>query len=533
MNLLFMKKPTFLSTSVFIITTSLALTSLAAENLAQETEKLLNEYNANPSAFMNKIPVKTAEFGQEVNSKNQFSNTKDFVSLKDKIRSKITSSEKQGRAQINNNNDNPASLVDNKDSMVTNLLTMDEKYKSAKLEVQPWSDTYWPLYSGNIAWRYGDSSFPNGSESEWLKVTEFYNKLIAVDLFSSDASKYDSLSPAEKYDLLVGDTNKSLTASALRSGQEIFNAYGKVEEWMGICHGWAPAAYNMPRPEKLITVTAADGKTRINFYPSDLKGLGSYLWANAKYRSKFIGGRCNEKEPKMDKRTNRVTDQDCFDTNPGTWHTVIVNQLAIAKRSFVFDATYDYEVWNQPVLSYEYTYFNPKTKKQTNDIKKATVKKGSVDSIRFKKFRSENVDSVVGVSMNVSYMIENSPSQRKEDSPRYDYITSVTYLYDLELDKDQNIIGGEWYENAHPDFIWTPEANFPEDTKENEGKPKYTKLKTRYDQRLDSQGATKWNPEANEALPKEWVVQAKAASSEAGLPLANIVDALVEYANKK
>ena len=28
------------------------------------------------------------------------------------------------------------------------------------------------------------------------------------------------------------------------------------------------------------------------------------------------------------------------------------------------------------------------------------------------------------------------------------------YLYTLELDSTGKIIGGEWHQNAHPDFLW-------------------------------------------------------------------------------
>ena len=35
----------------------------------------------------------------------------------------------------------------------------------------------------------------------------------------------------------------------------------------------------------------------------------------------------------------------------------------------------------------------------------------------------------------------------------------MTYHYDLEIDKDGNVIGGEWYQRAHPDMIWKPKEN--------------------------------------------------------------------------
>ena len=61
--------------------------------------------------------------------------------------------------------------------------------------------------------------------------------------------------------------------------------------------------------------------------------------------------------------------------------------------------------------------------------------------------------------MQVKYIAETEPTAREFDNEGYDYITTVTYRYDLELDNDLNIVGGEWYTNAHPDFLWTPAHN--------------------------------------------------------------------------
>ncbi|MES3037674.1 MAG: hypothetical protein V4736_07175, partial [Bdellovibrionota bacterium] len=36
-----------------------------------------------------------------------------------------------------------------------------------------------------------------------------------------------------------------------------------------------------------------------------------------------------------------------------------------------------------------------------------------------------------------------------------DSLKAVTYSYDLELDNAGNIIGGEWYTNKHPDFLYS------------------------------------------------------------------------------
>ena len=86
----------------------------------------------------------------------------------------------------------------------------------------------------------------------------------------------------------------------------------------------------------------------------------------------FIGGRCNvsenpenddDEKVKIDEETGRVLDPKCFDTNPGTWHTVITNKIGRYNESFIMDATFDAEVWNQPVYSYDVQYYHPRTEK--------------------------------------------------------------------------------------------------------------------------------------------------------------------------
>jgi hypothetical protein len=45
-------------------------------------------------------------------------------------------------------------------------------------------------------------------------------------------------------------------------------------------------------------------------------------------------------------------DGTCIDTNPGTLHLLLANLIGIERKSFVFDRTFDDEVWNQPLRGY-------------------------------------------------------------------------------------------------------------------------------------------------------------------------------------
>ena len=72
-----------------------------------------------------------------------------------------------------------------------------------------WSDDYWAKYAGGLAYRYAEPGFwldVNKLKPNDWKVPGFHvlRDRPAADLIRE--GKTDSLSPAEKYDLLVGDT---------------------------------------------------------------------------------------------------------------------------------------------------------------------------------------------------------------------------------------------------------------------------------------------------------------------------------------
>jgi hypothetical protein len=399
----------------------------------------------------------------------------------------------------------------------THLSVMDHKYKTGKVSTAPWSSDYWPTYQGSIARRYADPKFP---ESDKWSTTNTY---ILANLFipgASPTASVDNLSPAEKYDFLMGDKNYTLTKSVLADGSD------GMPTWEGICHGWAPAAFMEDRPKNTITVLAADDKTHIKFYPSDIKAILSQLWARTSFKTNFIGGRCNIKNPPTDPVSGRIIAQECFDTNPGTWHLAVVNQIGIKKKSFVFDATYDAEVWNQPAYSYEYTYFNPKTNQPTDNLKDATT---ALNDPAFKDIfhayrNNPKAVSVVGISMKFVYVAETNPEGPDEngklpkDKAELDRHVAVNYLYDVELDQDGNIVGGEWYHVQHPDFLWAPAGDSDE-------------IQSIGDDFLKSiKDHSHWINRGHSPVPKNWQ-EAAAQSSQKQQPLAKVVRELDDKAS--
>ncbi len=398
--------------------------------------------------------------------------------------------------------DQAANLLD--ELKYDSLADMDSaKLTSAKLTVHPWSDSYWPIYLGELANRYADPHYP--ASNNWDE-----NKNYILEHMGKDGMQ--NYSAAEKYDLLLGDENFSLTKAMVNDGEQSKGADGKVETWMGICHGWSPASFMLDRPRKMVSVKSVNN-TELLFYPSDIKGLASLLWANANVSTRFIGGRCEEKNPRRD-HYGRPINIDCLDNNPATWHLAVVNQIGYAKRSFVIDATYDYEVWNQPVLGYEYSYFDIRSKKPVSNLPAALIDVEKYPNDKFKKLRAPGTKFLVGVSMKLTYVSETQPNTHSEDSDTNDANTTVNYQYDLELNAAGKIIGGEWYSEGHPDFLWQPVSG--------------SEARSAGDEQLDNSGDTsEWKN--GEALPASWKT-AGAKASTYRQPLVRIVKGLIQAA---
>ncbi len=439
-------------------------------------------------------------------------------------------------------NDRIEQLTDVTQSNIVRKL--NKMVSSARLQESPWSDDYWPIYKGQTAWRWADPQTPASGEFDDYVESVFPGtsstlRTMAADKMMLDmvlssrvrASSIETLSPAEKYDLLVGDESRTLTRSQYQPGMSYFKESGKVETWMGLCHGWAAAAYMSQRPKNAIkvkTTTARGEVIEIPFYPSDIKALTTLLWATAAPDARFIGGRCNTKNPSRDSR-GRTTDPGCFDTNPGTWHLAVVNQISKAKRSFILDATYDYEVWNHPVYAYEYTLFNPETGAETQSIESAKAAIRASDASRsiphfskdkFASYRGASSKYVVGIKMKVDYVVETRPNRNLQDSARHDAIQSATYVYDLELNSKDEIIGGEWYSNAHPDFLWTFASGARALSVVDRKASSAIEIIGRY----ANYSRESWLPRS--PLPTSWKQVAREASAQ-GQPLTKIVEALV------
>ncbi len=168
-------------------------------------------------------------------------------------------------------------------------LTLEEIQEEASLSgylaEKPWADSYWPLNKKGLSHRWnGDSSFESFEEQRDDAVKAF-----------DEGEGYTSswkLSPAEKYDFLVGDPSYSMT----KDGWDVYAQYEDYEyswSWMGHCHGWAAAAYMEETPKAGVLATI-DGE-EVLFTEGDIRGLltKAYATNNTSGGTRFMGTRCN------------------------------------------------------------------------------------------------------------------------------------------------------------------------------------------------------------------------------------------------
>ena len=403
-----------------------------------------------------------------------------------------------------------------RDNVVTNLQQIEKlgRLMVGQINQDVWSDSYWNDIQGGIAAPYADSGalgmfLPFGN----LRVTGnkdlFYSKHAV--LWDSTAALTDEqiekMSPAEKYDLLVGDTDFTLSRTVwdgveflhknkpkfTASGQFLYDENGNMlyepkkaaitPFWQGICNGWAAASLNLDRPLHSFVLTNARGQ-RIKFYPTDVQALASQLWArsyingaldgdgpDARPVIRHSGYRCNTGTIARDFLTGRAKNPACNDVNPAVWHLAVINRVGIDKEGFIADTRTADSVWNHPIKSYSYSYYNVLSGDYAG-FENGKVPVGDVSD--FRKYRAPGTKYIIGVEMTAKFLNNIDAEVRESFSSEDDHWGEETYTYDLELDADYNVIGGEWRpqgrpdptrigDNAqnpnrldHPDFIWSP-----------------------------------------------------------------------------
>ena len=285
-----------------------------------------------------------------------------------------------------------------------------------------------------------------------------------------------------------------------------------IAGWEGICNGWSTAAGLVPRPRRSVSFKLPNGKN-LKFYPADIRGLVSLYYVNSLIQGPVewkniakdglpkaqgtvsAGLRCNLKRARKDKWGRLYDHKDdpflgrntftgkresrCAGVHPAKWHMGLVNIIGKQQRSFIVERKVGSAVDNHPMYKYEMKYFNPNTGTFNDNIEANIVRINKHD--QFRRFRHKKAKYIVGVETEINYLDYGKPTRKDETSEKDDLDVDKKMIYDLELDANKNIVGGQWrakyfgayehqriggqdspkdYNHNQPDFFWLLTKNY-------------------------------------------------------------------------
>jgi hypothetical protein len=292
----------------------------------------------------------------------------------------------------------------------------------------PWSETYWPAYQGGIAARYLD------------RRVDAFNvaRPGLAELKQMTSAQIKLFSPAEKFDILNGDYDFPFTQRVLKPYKP------SLPNWTGICHGWVPAAINYPEPQP-ITLKNKDG-IEIQFGSSDVKGLMSfyYAWEAAEF-DELGNDHFKEENPVQVPFQYRQLGERCGTglglckgrtLNPAAFHLALTNLVGKYHRSFVVNVDPTQQVWNQPAFGYLTQILDEKKMKPSmHTLDDGTrVSDGAVKKLMIYTSFSYVLEPYTGPRFNSH---DDLGSNKVET-------TSKDLVYWLYLNKDGEIVGGDW-----------------------------------------------------------------------------------------
>lgn len=321
--------------------------------------------------------------------------------------------------------------------------------KDGKPTYKGWSESYFPKNRGYIADRWQDPAAKFKFKSYALPGRT------AESIKALGKTGIDLLSPAEKLEIITGHYDFPLTRKLIKDTKP-----NPKDWWKGVCDGWVTASLNINEPRPIVYVSKKD-KIEVPLGASDIKGLLAYYYAK-RYEGPawYVGKSC-----RANKKLFLDIDGSCKDINAGAFHVVLVNEIGIKHRGFAMDRDATTQVWNQPILKYETAYGAPQ----------AIISDNPSDDARFQ----------VPVKTTITFANElyDTDDEDLEDdehsAPSYEAVLGTakqkyrtkTYEYNLELDINHNIIGGEWTGgDRHPDMIWRQKFALPTNSVDKDGK---------------------------------------------------------------
>ncbi|MBA3391542.1 MAG: pre-peptidase C-terminal domain-containing protein [Deltaproteobacteria bacterium] len=266
-----------------------------------------------------------------------------------------------GKAEAWGSSDNPALFNTNLEYRVTELP------RTGQARNVPWAGNYWPVYEDSInkKWAGGTSEAPSTKYGRAFGVTGVEDAVSKNHGVDNNLSRTSCTTDSQ--------CNAAATEKcAKREGQTTGRC---IPTWWGICHAWAPVAILLPEPKQPVTYNGVDFKVQ------DIKALLTLV--HDRTETRFVSLRCDatasENQITFDKygRPNGGASTNCRDTNPGTFHVLMTNYLGKQGESFVYDRTWDSEVWNQPLRGYRITAMDEISPLEANKAVGVTAEGGT------------------------------------------------------------------------------------------------------------------------------------------------------------
>jgi hypothetical protein len=305
---------------------------------------------------------------------------------------------------------------------------------SGRLKINPWTGHYWPSQQGGVTYRWSWDQAPND------RARFMYPIMSPEEVFSQRDLSY--LSPTEKYEIYNGDYTFPIT-QAEREETGVMTRTN-IPRWFGKCHAWAAAAYSFESPGSFVT-KSKDG-LKLSFGASDIQGLLALFLHHFKTYTYFVSHRCSIDEKEIrDKLYSGIITREQFDAimdsaecrgiNPGSMHIILANLIHLRNLPFVADVDRFAAVWNQPIYAYDSIVLETRTSNFKAPYAPGTKKAVLVETQMF-------------YTREIGHMWDRvaTPNQYSEGIKNYRYW--------LELDQNDNIIGGLWETEERPDFFW-------------------------------------------------------------------------------
>ncbi|MCB9674530.1 MAG: hypothetical protein H6737_05395 [Alphaproteobacteria bacterium] len=370
-------------------------------------------------------------------------------------------------------------------------VVFDPTITSGRTDWGVFPSSWWPMDANGVADRWFDADEPSPTEKYDLLFTPDDAKVVAeVTHWFYD----ELLLPPDQRPPPHTHARQTVPGPATKWELKNHGVYQDVhpDDWWGHCNGLAAYTTAEPLgfPTRAITVRLdADGRIEecagedepgcVHFRKGDLEALFIEVWFGDSAR--MGGQRCDLRPDEIETdEYGRPVDAECRDLNPGTFHAALTHLLGrgaehlatgeTGKVPFVVDFSYDWEVWNFPVVGFELVAW------ERVDEAAASALVGAPGTYTW------NPSAVSWARVEMRFEVLTDPvgtgqMGRTADNREFSY-TPVATHYVLELDAADRILGGEWIEaptvngpdsrRMHPDFLWIATDHAAMDEKPND-----------------------------------------------------------------